>query len=393
MTTFNDTQSPEISQKKQGPRGTGRSLWRIPALSLIMMLGAAQAVAQTPINSWADLHNVRNNLSGDYILNTDLGMGSAGYNTYASSSANGGLGWEPVGTLATPFTGSFDGNGFTISGLNVMRPSTSNVGLFGAATGASSFTNVSLEFVTIEGNISVGALVGNFQGTTIEGCKVSLGTVKGEYDVGGLIGEGGSLGSPASYSIMSSSSTVNVEGLGGIGGLAGRLWSMGSVEDSFAACHISGGNGEFVGGLIGIATSVTITGCYASGLMDEGGVYRNSNGGLVGGMAANSSITDSFTVTRLTGILLGIRHGGVFGNAEQSTSISNVYSSATIESSSSQQAGFAGHFSSANPVSSSYWNSDLAPSGIPSVYDGSDAGITPLTNTQMTHPASGGTCQ
>lgn len=70
------------------------------------------------IHSWEDLHEIRTtDPTGHYLLMTNLDENSPGYDTYASADANGGAGWEPLN-----FSGTFDGNGYTIADLVINRP-------------------------------------------------------------------------------------------------------------------------------------------------------------------------------------------------------------------------------------------------------------------------------
>ncbi len=53
---------------------------------------------------------MQNDLSGHYILTSDIDMT--------------GLNFSPIGNNSTPFSGIFDGNGHTISNLTINRPMT-----------------------------------------------------------------------------------------------------------------------------------------------------------------------------------------------------------------------------------------------------------------------------
>ena len=64
-------------------------------------------------------------MNEDYTLGNDIDL---------SSISN----WEPIGTLANPFTGTLDGNGYKISNLVINRPTEDNVGLFGVINTAKS---------------------------------------------------------------------------------------------------------------------------------------------------------------------------------------------------------------------------------------------------------------
>ncbi len=100
-----------------------------------------------------------------------------------------GHNWTPIGTTSSnSFSGTFDGDGKTISNLTVNLPNNYNVGLFGYVV-EGTIQNVTLTNATVQGKNFVGGLVG-FNNGTIENCTVS-GTVTGTGDkaiVGGLVG-------------------------------------------------------------------------------------------------------------------------------------------------------------------------------------------------------------
>ena len=72
---------------------------------------------------------------------------------------NGYNGFEPIGDIIAPFTGTLDGNGKTISNLWIFRKDTAFVGLF-AYTQNASITNLTLNGSSIVGNTNSGGLVG-----------------------------------------------------------------------------------------------------------------------------------------------------------------------------------------------------------------------------------------
>ena len=57
--------------------------------------------------------------------------------------------WIPIGTWENPFTGSYNGNGFEITGLTMTNPDAELVGLFGVAEGAHIY-NITLRDFDIE---------------------------------------------------------------------------------------------------------------------------------------------------------------------------------------------------------------------------------------------------
>lgn len=76
------------------------------------------------ISTMKDLKTIQNDLQGKYILTNDIKM--------ARSDS-----WIPIGTEEAPFSGVFDGNGYTISGLscNISSSKSENSGLFGTVDG------------------------------------------------------------------------------------------------------------------------------------------------------------------------------------------------------------------------------------------------------------------
>lgn len=145
----------------------------------------AKELCYTIIKTAQDLQNMKNNLTGKYILMNDIDL---------SGIAN----WTPIGTEADSFKGIFDGNGFVIKNLTIDSNS-ENVGLFGHTTLAT-IKNVGLENVNIkagagtsESQINVGAFVGTATSTTLSNVYVT-GTIAGvntdtnDIYAGGLVG-------------------------------------------------------------------------------------------------------------------------------------------------------------------------------------------------------------
>jgi len=118
---------------------------------------------------------------------------TANIDAFSTSSLNDSSGFSPIGNNSTQFTGSYDGDGYTINGLTIAR-STSRIGLFGYIDGAI-IQDLGVTNVNITGWHYVGALVGivdningEIDGSTISNCY-STGSVlgNGKY-VGGLAG-------------------------------------------------------------------------------------------------------------------------------------------------------------------------------------------------------------
>ncbi|MDL2277109.1 fimbrillin family protein [Parabacteroides sp. OttesenSCG-928-G07] len=152
----------------------------------------------------------------------------------------------PIGTEEHPFTSTFDGNGYLISGLTLENSEIGNQGLFGVVKDAT-LLRVKVNHSTITGQDNVGILAGKITGQTlIDQCSASGGTVSGTDNVGGLVGY-----IDREARIYNSWISLNtVSGANNIGGLTGN--NTGMVGNSYArlsrgiACTESGGGG-FVG--------------------------------------------------------------------------------------------------------------------------------------------------
>lgn len=212
-----------------------------------------------------------------------------------------GIDWTPIGTsFGNSYTGTFDGNGKTITGLTVTG-SDRYTGLFGFIKGT--VKNVVLEGVQItsdnssgyaggvagfsfEGNIEncsvsgsvsgsdVGGVVGYQSGGSITGCSSSA-TVKGEAYVGGVVGV---TNNGAILTACYATGDVTVENDGTSNAWAGGVVGSNAyctVIACYAADNVSGtGSGTIhVGGVTGENFDGTLTACYWSGLPD------NDNGG------------------------------------------------------------------------------------------------------------------
>lgn len=214
-----------------------------------------------------DLNNVRNILSGNYILmnEIDLTVATAVGGTYYNNE----VGWRPIGTSdLTAFSGIFDGNGYTIKGLKINITSSSDVyiGLFGCNIGT--IKNIGMINGSIIGtsslyyvNIDVGSIVGKNNGGTISNCYntgiISIGITKlnSKATIGGVAGENitsGTISNCYNTGNMSALSKMNVSTAGGIVGFNGNgnlsnCYNSGSVNansnsDSYPA---------YAGGIIG----------------------------------------------------------------------------------------------------------------------------------------------
>lgn len=218
-------------------------LFGVPDVSA-QFSGAGAGTKDDPYKIYnpAQLNQVRNYTGKTdvyFTLGADIDL------TSWISSNSPEQGWNPIGTDANPFKGTFSGNGHTIKGMSILRGSTDDVGFFGVASGAT-ISNLTIEG-SVNGGNNVGILAGYFTGI-IENCRAK-GSVNGLSDcVGGLIGKSGN------SDIKTCRADATVKGTDYVGGLigyvlAGKTSSNKAIDNCFASGTVDGRSN--VGGLIG----------------------------------------------------------------------------------------------------------------------------------------------
>ncbi len=285
-------------------RVTGRDITLDQDKTVTVSLQGGLGTEEDPyqIENWIQLDNIRKNLTAHYELISDLDENTDGYYDFASTHANTGKGWNPIGEggryddRVYAFRGGFDGQGYEIKNLVIERPKEEHIGMFGSYKGESyekiEIKNLSLVDVDVytETREGTGGLIGYSEYTDVTDCYVN-GEVKGDRWVGGLIGF-----SRYHHIIEGCYSTVDVTGLGlhgtvggeTIGGLVGGTFGV-NIKNCYATGNVTGVNR--VGGLIG-SGSTHFENCYATGNITG----EESVGGLIG--YTNSDVIDSFSLER-----------------------------------------------------------------------------------------------
>ena len=322
-------------------------LFSILAVLFILLLSSGTAFAADPIEirTFEELMAINNpeNLSKSYILMDNIDLT--------------GKPFVPIGTDSDWFTGTFNGNGYIISNLTFSDEGMTGVGLFGCSDGAE-FSNITLDNISVIGDMGVGSLLGFGDNTTIQFCSVDNSVVTGNEFVGGLVGVmfsssadsnyvvctvngndgSGNVGGFAGYlftssSISNSSATGNVIGSGNVGGFVGHLELSSSVSDSFAKGTVKG---DHVGGFVGnMSASSSVSTSYAA--VDVVG-NNDGAGGFVGVMSGSSSVSESYA----TGNVVGIRFVGGFVGDMTSSSVSDSYATGDAKGTGDFVGGFVG---------------------------------------------------
>lgn len=194
--------------------------------------------------------------------------------------------WTPIGKDDNKaYTGTFDGNGKTITGLTVTG-SNEYAGLFGFIGPGGTVQNVVLEGVQITSDNSsgyAGGVAGYCYRGTLENCSVS-GSVSGSgssSDVGGVVGY------QLVGSITGCSSSATVKGMNRAGGVVGVTNNGATLTACYATGDVTvendGTSYACAGGVVGMnGGNSTLTACYAAGNVSGKGSGTIHVGGAVG---------------------------------------------------------------------------------------------------------------
>ena len=226
--------------------------------------------------------------------------------------------WTPIGTNTDPFTGTFDGGGYTISGLYI-DGNTNNVGLFGCigknslATGT--VKNVTLADSYVRGNEFVGGICGWNKGGTLQDCH-NTGTVSGTTNVGGVCGKNDSGTVDGCYN----SGTVSAGFF--VGGVCGINNNGSTLKNSYNTGKVSCTN-DNVGGVCGWNDASTVQGCYNTGTVSG----RESVGGVCGRNSGKGTVQECYNTVTVSGTR---NVGGVCGMNSGRRTVQGCYNTGKV---------------------------------------------------------------
>ena len=213
------------------------------------------------------------------------------------------------------FAGTFDGNRFSIRGMNIEN-NKKYQGLFGYQSGT--ISNLTVKFSNVRGGNAVGALVGLNEGKILN-CKVESTTVSGIDKIGGIVGVA------LTNSFVDGCETVNESEICGadyVGGIVGYANNNVTINNSTNRANVRGS--KYVGGIAGITFYGTIlnnTSCIDVNIL--GNEYV---GGLVG--YSDAQIEKSYNTANIKGSKYV---GGIVGTNYQTGNINSSYNKGKIE--------------------------------------------------------------
>ncbi len=283
----------------------------------VFSLSPLQVQAATSITTCAQLQNIGSlGLNGDYVLANNI-------------DCSGIADFTPI----AGFTGTLDGQGYTIDRFTIDQFLGSNKAMFSSTNGAI-IRNIVFTNIDVDGYLNTAVLVssatntifsniflsGTFRGDTPSGgiaATMTNSTITGSFsnmtmtswsDAGHLVGR--SLGGSVISTSRSAGSLVTLGSQ--VGGLVG-VNNGSTIQNSHSSTSLSGGNS--LGGLVGVNTGAAalIDRSYSVG--NVGSIGSTGIGGLVGVQTDSATTTNSYWNTTTSG--RGSSAGGTGRNTAQ----------------------------------------------------------------------------
>ena len=284
------------------------------------------------------LSGVPQNTSANAVLTKDIVVNENVLKPDGTLNEGSFKEWTPIATSASPYTGIFEGQNHTISGLYFKQENTEEVGFFGYNRGK--ISNVGILDSYFCGFSQVGGVCG-YNSSTITncynkgvvdgtadrassfggvcGCNLGIltncyntGIVKGQLFVGGVSGNNGKM-------ITNCYNTGIVKGHEWVGGVSGE--NSGTIINCNNEGKVSGTE-YYVGGVSG-ENKKTITNCYNTGIVSGQSYVGGVNGYNINGTIINCNATGEVNGT-------GSYVGGVIGMNLNKGTITNCYYDSTI---------------------------------------------------------------
>ena len=261
----------------------------------------------------------RDALSYNYVLKNDIDASGL-------VDAEGNSTYNTIGGGTTAFTGTFDGDGHTIVGLQAKG------GIFGQLGSGAVVKNINIVssvFTGKEDGASVGAVAAENNGGTISGISGYGNTIKGSGGyIGGLVGKnyGGISNSNDQSTVIAGAGTV-AGGIAGVNGTnADKGGTIDNVQSNSAVTTGNLGTGQYASNLGGIVgkNELNINNVSAHGVTGKTGNTQTS-GGIVG--TNEGRISNAYNESIIHG---SENIGGVAGNNVKQAELNDVANAVEI---------------------------------------------------------------
>jgi hypothetical protein len=263
----------------------------------------AVSIAISTLSEPTDLLLIDADPAGYYVISEDIILTSE---------------WTPI---ASPFTGTLEGNGSTIYDLTTNNPTLTNQGFFETIDAAGIVQNLTLENPTVVFTSNGGAIAGMNYGI-IDNCNVISANITGSTGkAGGLVGWNyGTISNCSSSGTITASSSY-------AGGISGFTSSGTLIEFCYSTATVNN-TSSYAGGITGGIIGGMIRYCYSTGNVSAG----NYAGGIAGGTSSNPTISNSYSRGSVSALSAGA--GGLAGRLYTAITVEFSYATGPITGSS-----------------------------------------------------------
>ena len=297
-----------------------------------------------------NFHNNGNLVNSSTCFKQQNDISMANYNDQCGWEGN----WYQIGLSASyPFTGYYDGNGYTIRDLKMLDKNAVGASLFGFVNQAI-ISNLTIEKATITGLGRLSAIVGavttkggSINKTFIKGCIVKKSTIESRSD--GVVTDGMAIGGIAgmvdpNVNLWIDSCSVEdctINGAIAVGGIlgGGTVYSMTQITNSHNRNTKVTASYNCAGGIVGYADTLYVYSCSNNGSikgaasttappgnLPANSIYNVGAGGIAGGSGLSTIIS-----SRNSGTVQGSRGvGGIIGSTLVTTQPKTYYNNTFI---------------------------------------------------------------
>lgn len=297
-----------------------------------------------------NFHNNGNLVNSSTCFKQQNDISMANYNDQCGWEGN----WYQIGLSASyPFTGYYDGNGYTIRDLKMLDKNAVGASLFGFVNQAI-ISNLTIEKATITGYGALSAIVGavttkggSINKTFIKGCIVKKSTIESRSD--GVVTDGMAIGGIAgmvdpNVNLWIDSCSVEdctINGAIAVGGIlgGGTVYSMTQITNSHNRNTKVTASYNCAGGIVGYADTLYVYSCSNNGSikgaasttappgnLPANSIYNVGAGGIAGGSGLSTIIS-----SRNSGTVQGSRGvGGIIGSTLVTTQPKTYYNNTFI---------------------------------------------------------------
>lgn len=232
-----------------------------------------------------------------------------------------GNNWETVASRwGETYTGTFDGNGKTITNMTINKENSNNLGFIGANEG--NIRNLTLDKANINTTSITGAVVGSNTGT-IDNCHVTESTITAMGITGGIVGQAQENFTMSKCSVSADCVVKSISSIGTVGGIVGDC-GKGAITACYALCKIE--SQYYAGGIAASIYQTSVDACYYNGDISAGAA-----GAIIGRNDKDTSVSNCYwAVNGESTVAMGVSYG-TDNTTHVAGTTDNTWTTATTE--------------------------------------------------------------